>query len=101
MATLVQFDFPTQGPWEEEMTAAYAPLAEDIARTPGLRWKIWTEHAETRMAGGIYLFDDEGSARAYVTMHTNRLQGFGVTGIRALFFDVNETLTRITRGPID
>lgn len=100
MATLVQFDFPTQGPWGEEMAAAYAELAQDIAAQPGLRWKIWTENAEQEMAGGIYLFEDAASAHAYADMHTRRLQGFGVTGIRALFFDVNETLTRTTRGPL-
>jgi len=33
-------------------------------------------------------------------MHTKRLGSFGVTGIRAKFFDVNETLTAVTRGPI-
>lgn len=51
-------------------------------------------------AGGICLFTDEASAHAYVDMHTKRLEGFGVTGIRAKFFDVNQTLTSVTRGPI-
>jgi hypothetical protein len=32
-------------------------------------------------------------------MHTKRLQSFGVSGIRALFFDVNTALTATTRGP--
>lgn len=100
MATLVQFDFPAQGPWGEEMSTAYAGLAEDIAQAPGLRWKIWTENAETNMAGGIYLFDDLASAQAYAEMHTARLEGFGVTDIRALFFEVNEALSATTRGPL-
>lgn len=101
MATLVQFDFPARGPWGAEMSEAYADLAEDIANAPGLRWKIWTENAHAEMAGGIYLFVTLADAEAYVEMHTHRLQGFGVSGIRALFFDVNEELTRTTRGPID
>ncbi len=100
MAVIAQFDFPAEGPWGEEMSQAYAGLAESIANEPGLRWKIWTENAETKMAGGIYLFDDMASAQAYAEMHTARLQGFGVTGIRALFFEVNESLTQIDRGPI-
>ncbi len=100
MATLVQLDFPSRGPWGEEMAAAYADLAQDIAAQPGLRWKIWTENAEQGMAGGIYLFEDAASAHAYADMHTRRLQGFGVSGIRALFFDVNESLTATTRGPL-
>lgn len=100
MAVIAQFDFPAEGPWGEEMAQAYAGLAESIATEPGLRWKIWTENAETNMAGGIYLFDDMESAQAYAEMHTARLQGFGVTGIRALFFHVNETLTEMDGGPI-
>ena len=98
--TLLQIDFPYAGPWGEEMAAASRGLAEDIARTPGLRWKIWTENAATGRAGGIYLFDDAVSAEAYLGMHTERLAGFGITGIRAETFAVNEALTRIDRGPI-
>ena len=43
---------------------------------------------------------EQASAHAYATMHTKRLEGFGVTGIRALYFDVNEPLTATTRGPV-
>ncbi|MGZ8687961.1 MAG: monooxygenase [Gaiellaceae bacterium] len=100
MPTLVQFDFPMQGPWGDEMAAAYRELAELIAAAPGLRWKVWTENSETREGGGIYLFDDDASAAAYVDEHTARLQGFGVTDIRAKTFHVNEPLTAITHGPL-
>ena len=100
MAILVQFDFPSTGPWGADMSAAYAELADSIAAVPGLHWKLWTENKDTQMAGGIYLFDDEASARAYTELHTSRLQSFGVTDIRALFFDVNDELSRTTRGPL-
>ena len=50
--------------------------------------------------GGIYLFEDEDSARAYVEEHTARLEGFGVKDIRARVFEVNESLTEMTRGPL-
>jgi hypothetical protein len=99
MATLVQFDFPMQGPWGAEMAAAYDGLARLIADAPGLHWKIWTENEREGTGGGIYLFDDEESARAYVAEHSARLEGYGVTDIRARVFDVNEPLTGITRGP--
>lgn len=100
MATLLQIDFPTDGPFGAEMSEAYGDLAVSISQEPGLLWKIWTETPTDRRAGGIYLFSDEASARAYCDMHTKRLAGFGVTDIRALFFDVNEALTAITRGPV-
>ena len=100
MPTLVQFDFPMAGPWGDEMAAAFGDLAGIIGRTPGLRWKIWTENESEETGGGIYLFDDEESALAYVDEHTARLEGFGVTDIRARVFSVNEPLTALTRGPV-
>lgn len=95
---LVQFDFPFHGPFGAEMAAALPDLARDIAAEPGLIWKIWTENEAAREAGGIYLFEDENSAAAYVEKHSARLAAFGITGIRAKVFDVNEPLTAITRG---
>lgn len=100
MAKLLQIDFPFAGPFGAEMAAALAELAQSIATEPGFRWKIWTENAADRLAGGIYLFDDQASAEAYLAKHSARLASFGVTGIRALVFDVNEPLTRIDRGPL-
>ena len=44
MPTLLQFDFPMPGPWGDELAAAFNDLAEIIARSPGIRWKIWTEN---------------------------------------------------------
>jgi Putative mono-oxygenase ydhR len=100
MPTLVQFDFPMQGPWGDEMATAFRDLAVIIGRSPGLRWKIWTENENEQTGGGIYLFEDEDSARAYVEEHTARLEGFGVKDIRARVFAVNEQLTEMTRGPL-
>ena len=100
MPTLVQFDFPMQGPWGDEMAVAFRDLAVIIGRAPGLRWKIWTENETEETGGGIYLFEDEDSARAYVEEHTARLEGFGVKDIRARVFEVNEPLTEMTRGPL-
>jgi hypothetical protein len=100
MPTLVQFDFPMKGPWGDDMAVAFRDLAAIIGRAPGLRWKIWTENETEETGGGIYLFEDEESALAYVEEHTARLEGFGVTEIRARVFQVNETLTAQTRGPV-
>lgn len=99
MATLLQIDFPFTGPFGQEMSAALADLARSIATEPGLIWKIWTENAAEQLAGGIYLFSDDSSADAYLAMHSARLASFGITGIRARKFAVNEALTRQTRGP--
>ncbi|TAH47655.1 MAG: monooxygenase [Betaproteobacteria bacterium] len=98
--TLLQIDFPFDGPWGEDMAAAMEGLARDIAATPGLKWKIWTENREAARAGGIYLFEDADSASRYCAVHVARLQGFGVKDIRALDFQVNEALCRIDRAPL-
>lgn len=101
MATLLQVDFPFQGPWGADAVGALADLANVINQAPGLRWKIWTENEATGTSGGIYLFDDEQSARNYMAEHEARLTAFGISGIRALFLDVNEGLTAINRGPVN
>jgi hypothetical protein len=99
MKTLVQFDFPFAGPFGDEMARALHELAQSITEEPGFLWKIWTENAREHEAGGIYLFTDEASAQAYVAKHAQRLAAFGISGIRAKIFAVNEPLTGITRGP--
>jgi len=100
MSAIAQFDFPFQGPFGAEAVAALGDLARSIVDEPGFRWKIWTENPETGEAGGIYLFDDEVSARAYIDKHTARLAEFGIHDIRAKVFSVNDGLTAITGGPV-
>ncbi len=100
MPVLLQVDFPFQGPFGAAAAQAMRELAESIAREPGLLWKIWTENEAEQTAGGVYLFEDEASARAYLAMHSARLQGFGVQGLRARVFDVNGALSQIDRAPL-
>lgn len=97
MSVLLQVDFPFKGPWGNDMADAMTGLAQDISTEPGLIWKIWTESPETERAGGVYLFDSPQAAKAYATKHLARLGTFGITGIVAHYFTVNEPLSRITR----
>ena len=79
-----------------------APLADDVAAVPGLRWKVWIINEEQSEAGGLHLFDDEAALQAYlesalvaqITSHP-ALSDFSVKQ-----FDVMEEVTEITRGPI-
>lgn len=100
MATLLQIDFPFEGPFGDAMAEQLAELAVSIAQESGLIWKIWTENAQERTAGGVYLFSDEPSARAYLHKHQERLKGFGIEDIRARIFAVNDTLSHTTRAPL-
>lgn len=85
--------------------------AKHIANVPGLRWKIYLNNPETGEVGGIYLFDDEASLKAYLDgpLMTQRKAGKFGDGVRVLFtirdatikqFDVMDELTKITRGPV-
>ncbi len=100
MLTVLQIDFPFDGPFAEEMHQAMQPLAESISQEPELIWKIWTENATTQEAGGVYLFSNAVAAQNYLDMHSARLTASGVTGIRAKLFSVNTPLSLICKGPI-
>lgn len=92
---LLVIDFPFAGPFGAQMSEAFADLADEIAATPGFKWKIWTEDADRERGGGIYLFDDRAALDAYLRQHSERLESFGVSGVRAEVFAVNAPLSRI------
>lgn len=95
----LNFKFNVSG---TEYEQAVSPLAKEFAGLPGLRWKVWILNEAEKEAGGIYLFDDEASVKAYlegplaaqVTSHP-ALSDFSVKQ-----FDVMEDVTEITRGPV-
>ena len=100
MMKLLQIDFEYYGPMGEDMSNALSDLAKSINQEPGLIWKIWTESESEKRGGGIYLFEDESSAKNYLEMHTARLKGMGVSKVRGIIFDVNQPLTAINHGPV-
>ncbi len=85
-----------------EYDQAASSLARDFSRLAGLRWKIWIMNEAESEAGGIYMFQDAASVKAYlegplaakVTSHP-ALSDFSVKQ-----FDVMEDVTKITRGPV-
>lgn len=97
---LLQMDFPFSGQGKDEMDRTLQDLAQSIADYPGVIWKIWTVNEDTHEGGGIYLFEDEASLKAYVEMHTERLRSMGVTTVNAKIFEIPQSLTEITCGPI-
>ncbi|MHA6803774.1 monooxygenase [Salinifilum ghardaiensis] len=100
MPHLLQVDFPTQGPFGTAMTDAFAELAESINDEPGFLWKIWTENRHAAEAGGIYLFASHEDAQRYLNKHTERLNGFGITGVTGKIFEINEALSAINHAPL-
>lgn len=100
MTYLLQVDFQMDGPFGEEMAKGFAELAQSINNEPGMIWKIWTEDATAKEAGGIYLFETKETAQAYLEMHSARLTSFGIQAIRGKIFEVNVSLSMINSGPI-
>ncbi len=95
----LNFKFSVTG---AEYEQAVSSLASQFAALDGLRWKIWMINETESEAGGIYMFEDEGSLNAFlegplaaqVTSHP-ALSDFSVKQ-----FDAMEDLSEITRGPV-
>ena len=100
MVYVLQVDFKHEGPFGEEMVGAFTNLANSINEEKGFAWKIWTENEETKEAGGIYLFETKEDAENYLTMHSKRLNGFGIAQVNGKIFKVNDSLTMVNKGPL-
>jgi hypothetical protein len=100
MAYVLQVDFKMDGPFGDEMAEKFSDLAKSINEEEGFMWKIWTENQETNDVGGIYIFETKETAEKYLDMHSIRLDGFGITDVNAIIFNINSKLTEITKGPI-
>lgn len=100
MAYVLQVDFTMNGPFGDEMAAEFSGLAQSINKEEGFMWKIWTESPETKVAGGIYIFETKETAEKYFDMHSKRLTGFGITNVNAKILAINSELTEITNGPV-
>lgn len=85
-----------------DLERAVGPVAKEIAKVPGLRWKIWLLNEAESSGGGIYLFDDERSVRAYldgpIVAALRSHPAF--SDVRVQTFDVLEGPSLETGGPI-
>lgn len=99
---ILQINLKFSGVSRAQLEEAWLPAAQPIADTPGLRWKIWLVNEEERECGGIYLFDDEASARAFlegpIVAATKSDPTISNASIKT--FDTMVQHTDITRGPV-
>ena len=81
---------------------ANLPYAAPIAEIPGVRWKIWLMNETAHEAGGIYLFDDEAAAQAFVDgpVVAALRDDLSLSHVSLKQFDILEAHTDITRGPV-
>ena len=98
---IVQINFTFSGA-RAEYEQANLPWAEPIADVPGLRWKIWLMGEAQHAAGGLYLFDDDATAQAFLNGPSVAAVGNdpSLSDISVKQFDVIEELSAITRAPI-
>lgn len=98
---IVQINFTFSGS-RAEYEQANLPWAGPIAEVPGLRWKIWLMDDVQHAAGGLYLFDDDAAALAFLNGPIVAAVGNdpSLSDISVKPFDVIEELTAITHGPI-
>jgi hypothetical protein len=99
--TVVQMTFKLNMPGKE-YARAIAPLAHSVADVTGLRWKIWLLNESTHEAGGIYLFEDEDSANAFLRGQlVEQVKSAPIIAdLHTTQFAVLDSLTAITRGPV-
>ncbi|MBI2825245.1 MAG: YdhR family protein [Planctomycetia bacterium] len=73
-----------------------------IAQQPGLLWKIWIGDSGRSEVGGIYLFEDERAARAFLDgpLFAQVKANPGFKRVDAKLFDVDEECSAITRAPL-
>ena len=85
-----------------ELEAAWLEVAQPIAEVPGLRWKVWLMNGAEQEAGGIYLFESETAAQSYLAgpIVAALKSSPAVSNISAKLFDVLESHSAITRGPV-
>jgi hypothetical protein len=85
-----------------DLETAWLGAAQPIADTPGLVWKVWLMNEQEKEAGGIYLFESEEAARAYVSgpIVAALKASPAVSNISAKMFSVLGDHSAITRAPL-
>ena len=98
---ILQINFKFNVP-RAEYEDAVSPLASEVANVPGLRWKVWLMNETENEAGGIYLFDNETSVTAYLEgqIVAQVVEHPALSDFSVKQFDVIESVTTITRGPV-
>ena len=85
-----------------DLETAWLDAAQPIADCPGLIWKVWLMNEEEQEAGGIYLFASEADAQEFLAgpIVAELKASPAVSNINAKLFDVLESHTKTTRGPV-
>jgi hypothetical protein len=80
---------------QEEKLAA----AEKISALPGFQWKFWIYNDAEKLKGGIYLFDDEKSAKAWGDQARINIAKRGGTDISIRVLHIDAPLSAANKAP--
>ncbi len=99
---LVQINYRYDRTRPEQEKAALQS-AQVIANVKGIIWKVWIVNDAEKTAGGIYLFEDEASAQAYLNGPIiSAMKSMPIIGnFEAKVFDIMPEPTRVTHGPVE
>ena len=98
---LLQINYKFNGS-RADFEREFGPVATEVAKVPGLRWKVWLINEAESSGGGCYLFDDEASLLDYlggpVIAALKSHPAFSQLSVQT--FEVLEGPTAVTRGPV-
>jgi len=99
---ILQINMKCEDP-KANFAEAFLPAAQSIADVKGLIWKVWLMNEKEKTAGGIYLFEDGASVKAYLEgpIVAAVMKSPGLSDIEAKVFGVLKEHSKITRGPVD
>ena len=87
---------------DEELEKGADGFVNPVLEVPGFIWKIWILNKQKKLTGGIYLFQDEASAKAYVEGPIcDQLRSISsFTNVTMKHFDIMGEQSKSTRAPI-
>jgi hypothetical protein len=87
---------------EDQLAPAFLELAPSFAALEGLEWKVWKINQEKKECGGVYLFKDEATVKAYLDseLYAGVKNHPALSDVKAKVYDVLPEHSKITRGPI-
>jgi len=86
----------------EDLSKAFMEVAQPIADSKGLKWKVWLHNSEEKSCGGVYLFKDDDSVKAY--LDSEIVKGLAsnpaLSNLSVKVFDVLPDHSKVTRAPL-
>jgi len=100
---ILQVNFKFNVPKSDYEKATFDQFTKPIANVKGLIWKVWIMNETNKEAGGIHLFNDESSLKAYLegSIVAELMKHPALSDMEVKVFDVMDKHSKVTHGPID